>query len=169
MKILFISDIHGSANNLSVINNFSFDTLVILGDIYDNFSKDNDKVKNFILNNKDKIICVKGNCDSDYDFVNLNLPVNNDYIKIADDDLHIFCTHGHRYNYHNLSYLGLPSVLIYGHEHIPYIKRFNDMIYICVGSISKPRKGSKASFCIYDNKTFTIYAVDGEIIEKITI
>ena len=41
------------------------------------------------------------------------------------------------------------------------------MIFINVGSISLPKKGSEASFGIYENKTFTIYGVSGKELEKV--
>lgn len=174
MRILFISDIHGVKTNLDVIKNYEYDTLVILGDLYHNGYEDSNEfdnayIKDFIMNNRSKIICTKGNCDNSYDFIDLNLPVNDDYIKITDDGLNIYCSHGHRYNYRNLSYLGTAGVIIYGHEHVPSINNFNDVTYICVGSISKPRYGSLPSFCIYEDKKFTIYAVTGKVIDSIAI
>ncbi|MBE6148458.1 MAG: phosphodiesterase [Firmicutes bacterium] len=174
MKLMFISDIHGIKTNLNILNNYQCDKIIFLGDLYDNgyFNNpevDDEAVKQFILSNRDKIVCVKGNCDSEYDYKKLNIPVVSDYLKLEDNNLNIYCTHGHRYNFHNLSYLGTEGVIIYGHEHVPYIEKVNDIIYICVGSISRPRFGSEASFCIYENHTFTIYSVSGEIIDSITI
>ena len=169
MKILFISDIHGDAQNLNKLNTNYYDNIVILGDLFNGFTlNENIKVKDFIVNNRDKIVCVKGNCDSDYDFINLGLPCNKDYICIKDNNLNIYCTHGHRYNYRNLSYLGSSGIIIYGHEHVPSINVFNDVIYICVGSISKPRYGSDYSYCVYEDGNFTIYSITGEIVDFIT-
>ena len=174
MKILFISDIHGIKTNLNVIESLNYDVLVFLGDLYSlgynqSDEVDNDSVKKFIVNNRNKLICMKGNCDQSNDYINTNIPVNDDYIKFRQDGLNIYCTHGHRYNYHKLSSFDEPGVLIYGHEHVPYIEKFNNMIYICVGSLSKPRFGSKSSYCIYENRTFTIFAVSGEVLNMITI
>lgn len=174
MKILFISDIHGYTQNLKLLEKCEYDHLVFLGDLfycgYENEDIFNNKaVEDFLNANRDKIICIKGNCDSEYDYIKLNMPFSESYVKITDGCLDIYCTHGHLYNYRNLSYLGSPGVIIYGHEHVPYIKRFNDTTYICVGSISRPRYGSAASYCLYEKRTFTLYSVHGEILDKVTI
>ena len=174
MKILFISDIHGVITNLNVIRNHKFDKLVLLGDLYSSdvhtgMNNDNNEVDRLINEYNDKILCVKGNCDYLADYQRLEVAVSNDYLKITDEGLDIYCTHGDGYNYHKLSFLGTGGVIIYGHEHCPYIEKVNDVVHICVGSISKPRYGSKASYCIYENKEFIIYSVDGEIIDFINI
>lgn len=173
MKILFISDIHGIPDYLDVIDQYKYDELIVLGDLfsYGNESSNivgNAEVQKFLKNHYNKILCVKGNCDSGYDYRQINLPVNNDFLHLKIDNLNIYCTHGHLYNYHNLSFGEKSGILIYGHEHVPYIESFNDMTYICVGSISKPRYASKPSFCIYEDRIFTIYSIDGEIIDRIT-
>ena len=58
---------------------------------------------------------------------------------------------------------------MYGHEHIPYIKQELDMTYINVGSISLPRDGNPPTFMIYENKKFTIYDIDKNVINSITV
>ena len=60
-------------------------------------------------------------------------------------------------------------MLVYGHEHIPYIKKNNDMTYINVGSISLPRDGNKPTYMLYNNKKFTIYDIDGNVIDSIVV
>lgn len=170
MKILFISDIHGEYANLDVIDKFDFNKLIFLGDLYNHGNEITDNTFNDFCNKyRDKLICVKGNCDSDNDYKKLNIPLVGDYFTIKDGNINIVCTHGHLYNYHKLSHFDSSSVLIYGHEHIPYIEVENDIVYICVGSISKPRYGSKAGFCIYENHKFTLYSITGEIIDVISI
>ena len=61
------------------------------------------------------------------------------------------------------------SVLVYGHEHIPYIENHNNMLYINVGSISLPRNNNKPTYMIYENKTFTIYDVENNIVNQCKI
>lgn len=173
MKIVFISDIHGISENLNVIDSKDFDNLIILGDIYsngydENSINENDKVKDFLEKYKDKLICTKGNCDSDYIFKELGIPSNDNYIKFNDKSVIMYCSHGHNYNSHKCSFSNEDCVVIYGHEHVPYIEKRGNTIYICVGSISKPRYGSPASYCVYDSGTFTLYNVDGQIIDFIS-
>ena len=45
----------------------------------------------------------------------------------------------------------------------------DNMVYICVGSISLPRENSNASYMIYENKKFTLYDVNNEIIDSIIL
>ena len=44
-----------------------------------------------------------------------------------------------------------------------------DMVYINVGSISFPREGNLPTYMIYEDKTFTIYDIEGMIVDKITV
>ena len=60
-------------------------------------------------------------------------------------------------------------MLVYGHEHTPYIKNFGNMIYINVGSISLSRNSSNPSYCIYEDRTFTIYNINKEVIDKVEV
>lgn len=177
MKILFFSDIHGIKKNLSklekVIHKEKFDKIVVLGDLYNrefNNKKgmfDNQEVYNFLTKYKEKLIITKGNCD-------LNIEINDfrvykDYASIYVDDITFYLTHGNEYNYYNATQFDQKGILIYGHEHIPYIRKKQDMIYICVGSISLPRNDLGATYMIYENKKFTIYNIDNEVINEYEI
>ena len=77
MKILFISDIHGISKNLDkirvLINENNFDKIVNLGDSYycglsikGELEVNPNAVKNFLESIKDKLISLRGNCDSRY-------------------------------------------------------------------------------------------------------
>ena len=72
------------------------------------------------------------------------------------------------YNYDLGSFQSEIGVLIYGHKHIPSVNRINNMIYICIGSISVPRFGEK-TYCIYENNSFTIFDIDGNIIDYVEV
>lgn len=169
MKILFISDIHGIYDNLEYIKsldeNNNFDKIVILGDIYNNNSKYKCsvlKVKEFINNYYNKIIVIRGNCDNDIDIS------TRDLLLINVDGIDVYLTHGDKYNdIKNKIFKDKTGVLLFGHKHVPYIKKINNMIYVCVGSISLPRFNSKPSYVIYENKTFIIYDIYGNILDKV--
>ena len=47
---------------------------------------------------KEKLLCVRGNCDTEVDQMVLNFPVLADYAVIPVDDKLIYATHGHNYN-----------------------------------------------------------------------
>lgn len=169
MKILFFSDIHGIVDNLDYLknldNNKHFDKIVCLGDLYyDTSFKGNVdilKVERFLNSFSHKLICIKGNCDSETEYP---FRVFDDFI-INVDGLNIYCSHGHL----NFKNKFKNSIFIYGHEHIPYIRKKDDIIYICVGSISLPRGNSECSYLIYENNSFTLYTIYEEVIDKINI
>lgn len=172
MKILFFSDIHGKLDNLKYIDELertnNFDKIVVLGDLcsYSSYH-DSIDVINFLNKYLNKLIITRGNCDSEFvmKLINVSTP---DTVELKVDDLNLYLTHGHLYNY-SKNYKYHNGILIYGHEHIPYIKCENDMVYICVGSISLPRGNSKPSYLIYDNHKFTLYDIDKKIIDEIEV
>ena len=72
MKYMIISDIHGMTTNLPVIKDKldDCDKLIVLGDLYypefrNRLSPyyDPEYIKAFLITEKEKLICLKGNCD----------------------------------------------------------------------------------------------------------
>ena len=179
MKILFISDIHGITDNLDVIEkeiiDKQIDKLVCLGDLYyagptynQNHNVDSKEVHDFLTKYQDILICMKGNCDSIVDIKASDFPISDGLSLICIDDLDIYLTHGDEYSYNKNRKFNRKGILIYGHEHIPYIKKEDDMIYINVGSISLPRNDI-ATYAIYDNKKITIFDINHNIIDSIEL
>lgn len=179
MKILFFSDIHGIKKNLNhiekIINLKKIDKIVVLGDLYypgPNYDKkeeiDSLYVKNFLMNYQSKIICLRGNCDSDVDVKATDFPICSNLVLINTDQLDIYCTHGNEYNIDNNKKIN-KGILVYGHDHIPFIKKEDDMIYINTGSISLPKNDCEASYLIYENRGFILYDINENLIESIKI
>lgn len=175
MKIMFISDIHGIRNNLEKVKEryetLNCDKLVVLGDLYyigpRNKMKDYydiDYVKNFLESFKDNLICLRGNCDSEVDLMVSKFPIINELSLISLDNLDIYLTHGHIYNENNWNKEN--SILIYGHLHIPFIKEKNNSLFINPGSISLPKENNEPNYLIYDNKKFTIFDINDNIIAE---
>jgi len=178
MKILFISDIHGIDINMkkieTVIESEQIDKLVVLGDLYyagptynKEFEVNSMKVKDILTKYSDRIICLRGNCDSDVDIKASDFPICNNLSLICVDGLDIYLTHGNEYNIEKNRKFNRKGVLVYGHEHIPYIKKDKEMIYINVGSISLPKNDNKPTYMIYDNKKFTIYDIENNKLDCI--
>lgn len=172
MKLLFISDIHGIKTNLEKIKiqfiKNNCDYLVVLGDIFSCDFKDknhtSDSIKQFLLDFKGKLICLKGNCDSLKDLEKLKIE-NNDKELYQLPKTNIYLTHGHKYNEFNWSKDN--TILITGHTHIPKISRRGNNIFLNPGSISKSRAATKESYLIYNNGNFIIYDIEDNIIDKI--
>lgn len=174
MKILFFSDIHGVYDNLEVLKKLDekehFDKIIVLGDLFYHYGKDvPDKylILDFLNGFKDRISGTRGNCDT-YDDINICKFNIEDFLKLKVDGLNILCTHGHLYD--KYSDPSNSDIFIFGHEHIPYIDDSNkDKIFINTGSISLPRQNSRPSYLIYHDNKFTLYDIDGNIIDSINI
>ncbi len=132
---------------------------------------DSGYVLDFLNEMADKILCVRGNCDSNVDLKNLEFPVIKELSLIIDSGINIFITHGHIYNPSNLGKINtnLDTVLVYGHEHVPFIKRGMNMTFINVGSISLPKDNNKATYMIYENKEFSILDMEGNTVSRVRI
>lgn len=175
MKLMFISDIHGIKSNLEKVKNkfyeFQCDKLIVLGDLYyigprNQMHKDYDikAVEKFLEEMKEKLICIRGNCDSEVDLMVSNFPIINDISLIMTENHDLYITHGHIYNESNWKKNN--SILIYGHYHTPFIKKQETNYYINPGSISLPKNNYLASYLIVDETTATIYDIKDKIIAK---
>lgn len=174
MKLMVISDIHGIKVNLPKIKEkyeeFNCDKLVVLGDLY--YIGPRNKmiegydilgVQNFLESMKDNLICMRGNCDSEVDISVSNFPIMQDLSLIMMESKDIYITHGHIYNESNWSKEN--SILVYGHFHIPYIKKVETNYYINPGSISLPREG-KPTYLILEEEKATIYDIDDCVVAE---
>lgn len=176
MKLLFISDIHGIPDNLEMIEQKleteKIDKLVCLGDLYYSGPTyqnpvNSKEVFDFLIKYQKKLICMKGNCDSLVDIKASDFPISDGVSLINTDDLDIYITHGNEYSFDKNRKFNRKGILVYGHEHIPYIKKEKEMTYINVGSISLPRKNNNATYAIYNNKNITIYDIYDNIIDTV--
>ena len=165
MKILFASDIHGSAyycrRLLDIYKETKASRMVILGDILYHGPR-NDLPKEYapkeviaMLNPlKDQIYAVRGNCDTEVDQMVLEFPVLADYCVIADEKNVIYATHGHHFNEGNLPPLQKGDILLNGHTHVPKCVEHPDYIYMNSGSVSIPKEESWHGYMIYENGKF---------------
>ena len=175
MKYMIISDIHGMTTNLPVIKDKldDCDKLIVLGDLYypefrNRLSPyyDPEYIKAFLITEKEKLICLKGNCDRIKNITDNAFPMEN-IIKIDNDSYDIYATHGHLYNNRNWHHPN--SILLFGHYHIPFITKSNSNIFVNPGSISVPRGKEKPSYAILTEKDITIYDIDGQIIDQMKL
>ena len=168
MKVLIISDIHGSFNDLKEVleKETSFDRIVILGDILNGpvNRESKEKVADLLNVFKDKIISVSGNNDG---YLNELLEFDNSkYYNLINIDNRIwFLTHGHIYNRYNMPDINY-DIYLQGHRHVPLMSIENDKIYLNPGSISLPRQGTK-TYMFYEDNIFYLKSIEGDIIQKI--
>lgn len=181
MKIFFISDIHGSIECLNkALEQFhkeGADYIAVLGDALYHGPR-NDIPKNYapkevveVLNKyRNKIIAVRGNCDSEVDQMLLNYPMMNDYTVILYNGKRLFLTHGHIYNKENLPNIQAGDILIHGHTHIPLAEKMhNGIILFNPGSITIPKENNKNSYGILEDNILKVKDLHGNIIMDISI
>ena len=165
MKFLIASDIHGSAFYcdllLKAIEKENADRIILLGDILYHGPR-NDLPKDYapkkvieMLNPlKDKLLCVRGNCDTEVDQMVLSFPVLADYAVIPVGDKLIYATHGHNYNPEKLPPLAKGDILLNGHTHIPKCTEYENFVYMNPGSVSIPKEDSCHSYMMLENGEF---------------
>lgn len=172
MKVMCISDIHGSIENLKRaierLREENAEKLLILGDFSSYYHSSSDFEVAEILNNMaGSIIAVKGNCDNSYidDLFHFGLG----YLKTIDiNEIKVTLTHGHIYNRNNLPE-NCGKIFLSGHTHVGMIEKIGDRIIANPGSISKPRGGSNKSYLIIDEKNIELKTLSGETIKRINL
>ncbi|MDE6850541.1 MAG: phosphodiesterase [Clostridia bacterium] len=162
MKLLIASDIHGSAvwckKLLDAFNKEGADKLVLLGDILyhgprnplpDGYAPK--EVFGMLNPIADKIIAVRGNCDSEVDQMVLDFNVSSDYAEIFDGATKITLSHGHRL----VPPLGKGDVYITGHTHVPLnVIEKEGYLHLNPGSVSLPKENSAHGYIVYDKGEF---------------
>lgn len=181
MKLIIASDIHGSAyycrKLTKVFEKENADRLLLLGDILYHGPR-NDLPKDYAPKEviemlsplKDKIFCVRGNCDTEVDQMVLPLPILADYCVLALNDRIIYASHGHIYNQTNLPPLQKGDILLNGHTHVPKCTENEDFVYMNSGSVSIPKENSPHSYMLFENGTFYWKNIEnGEIYNSYSI
>ena len=181
MKILIASDIHGSAyyckKLLETFEKENADRLLLLGDLLYHGPR-NDLPREYapktvieLLNGlKDKIFCVRGNCDTEVDQMVLDFPILADYAVLPMNGKIVYATHGHIYNTSSLPPLQKGDVLLHGHTHIPVCEQTADYTYINPGSVSIPKENSPHSFILLEDCKFSWKNLEnGEVYKEFSL
>ena len=172
MKILFASDIHGSASAcekvLERVQTEKADRLILMGDLLyhgpRNDLPDRYAPKEVIrLLNESPLtpLCVRGNCDAEVDQMVLNFPIMADYALLPlENGSCAFLTHGHLFDREHLPPHKPGDVLVNGHFHVYAAEPAGDMFYVNPGSAALPKEHQEKSYMVYENGVFTIKALE---------
>ena len=175
MKFIIGSDIHGSAARVQKLLDRFYaekgDKLILLGDIY-NHGPRNPLPEEYapmqvaeLLNEiTDKLIVIKGNCDSEVDAMISRF----DFLEglcIVSGNKSVFCTHGHVYNRENPPKTAFDAVF-YGHFHTSFITEENGVIYANPGSVSLPKGGTLPAYIVLEEGAFTLKDLYGNVISE---
>ena len=174
MKLFFASDIHGCFESaqrmISAFEQSGAQHLLLLGDILNHGPRNAIpngyapmKVVELLNTYGDKIIAVRGNCDSEVDQMLLNFPMMADYNWVLlPDGRRFFLTHGHIYRADNLPHLGAGDVMASGHTHLPVAEKQGEIILFNPGSVTIPRGDHKASYGLFDGSRLSVVTFDGD-------
>lgn len=165
MKWMIASDLHGSAyycrKMLEAFEREGADRLFLLGDLLYHGPR-NDLPREYapkevipLLNGKkEKLLCVRGNCDAEVDQMVLEFPVLADYAVLPVGQRLIYATHGHIYHVKNLPPLAPGDVLLHGHTHVPAWTEFGQgNLYLNPGSVSIPKEDRPHSYMTMEGNT----------------
>ena len=173
MKWMIASDIHGSAyycrELLTAFSREGANKLLLLGDVLYHGPR-NDLPRDYapkeviaMLNAiKEKLLCVRGNCDTEVDQMVLDFPVLADYAILTEGERVIYATHGHVYNEQKLPPLQKGDVLLHGHTHVPKCVEHEEYLYINPGSVSIPKENSPHGYLILEDGHLVWKSLDGE-------
>lgn len=183
MKYLVLSDIHGDLTRLEKVLDFfekeHYDMLVILGDIM-NYGPRNGTpeglnalgVADRLNALCEKIIAIRGNCDSEVDQMLLKFPMLGDYAMLVINGKRFFLTHGHRFNPENMPWVG-HDVFFYGHTHKWLLEERAEgkcRIICNTGSITFPKGGNEPTFVtIEEDLTICVRDLEGKTIKELRV
>lgn len=175
MKLFIASDIHGSKYYAEKLKERFIqegaDMMALLGDIYYHGPR-NPLPKDYapmevakILNGmKDKLIVVKGNCDSEVDQMISEFSFTES-AKILVDNVVVTLTHGHKFNKDIMpEFPG--DVLAYGHFHVNFMERVGNTLVANPGSVSLPKENAVHGYIIIENNFVSQFDIEGNLIEK---
>lgn len=166
MKLLIASDLHGSARYckalLEAMEREKADRTLLLGDLLyhgprnDYPAEYDTRACTAMLNGvKERLLCVRGNCDAEVDQMVLEFPVLAEYCFLSVDGVNLFATHGHRYGPDNPPPLNRGDCLLCGHFHLPIREEREGYVYLNPGSLGLPKENLPHSYMVLDQGVFT--------------
>ena len=167
-KMLIASDLHGSASYchrlLERIEAEQPDRVLLLGDLLYHGPRNalpeeyNPPLVISMLDSiKEKLLCVRGNCDAEVDQLVLHFPIMADYAVLTLGERTVYATHGHVYGEQNPPPLCAGDILLCGHTHVPCCHVHETYTYMNPGSAAIPKEDSCHSYMLWENNAFTWY------------
>ena len=176
MKLIICSDIHGDLDSAKAIfaayEREGAEKILILGDLLYHGPRNDlpstyapKEVISLLNANKEKILAVRGNCDTEVDQMVLDFPILADYIFLSLDGLCVFATHGHHHNTDAPPALRKGEILLHGHTHVLKCEEFGKSnFYLNPGSVALPKENNPRTYMVYENRCFTVKDFDGNTI-----
>lgn len=173
MKILIASDVHGSAfyceKLIEAFKKEGAERLLLLGDILYHGPRNDlprdyapKKVASMLNEIKEKILCVRGNCEAEVDSLMLDFPIMAEYCILYAKNRLIFATHGHHFGEKTPPPHTKGDILLNGHTHVPACREYEDYVYMNPGSVSIPKENSQHAYMLLTDDGFVWKTFDGE-------
>ena len=171
MKLIIASDIHGSAywcgKLLELVEREQPDKLLLLGDLLYHGPR-NDLPRGYapkevipmLSGLREKILCVRGNCEAEVDQMVLPFPCLADHSQLFMDGTLFHLSHGHHQSPENLPPLPEGSIFLSGHTHVKRDEVIGTIRCLNPGSVSIPKDGSN-SCLIYEDGKFSFRILEG--------
>ena len=175
MKWMIASDLHGSAywteKLLAAFEREGCDRLLLLGDVLYHGPRNDlpegyapKQVIALLSAMKEKILCVRGNCEAEVDQMVLPFPVMADYAVMPVGSRLLYITHGHTHNMKSGLPLQRGDILLHGHTHVPACESFGDEnMYLNPGSVSLPKEQSHHGYMTLEDGLFLWKDMDSAV------
>lgn len=180
MKIAFISDVHGSypaaESVLQAADAWGAERIVVLGDMMYHGPRNPlpegyapGQVAALLNRYADRIVAVRGNCDSEVDQMLLEYPMMGDYAVICLPERDFFLTHGHVYDPDKHPALRPGTVLAFGHIHTPVARVRDGIVYFNPGSAALPKDPYPPTWGRYEAGVLEMVDFQGNVIERLDL
>ena len=171
MKFLIASDLHGSASAcqklLAAFAREGADRLVLLGDILYHGPRNDlpdayapKEVIALLSPLADRILAVRGNCDTEVDQMVLPFPILADYAVIPVGERLMYLTHGHKYGEATPPPMAKGDILLQGHTHVAGIKEKEGFTLLNPGSLSIPKENTPRGYVLLEDGLFSFRHLD---------
>ncbi len=171
MRILIASDIHGrlqAAKKLErVVLGLKPEKVLLLGDFLYNgprngVPEDYDPMGTAnILNRLAPIVtAIRGNCDSRVDESLLRFPLEDSRVLYL-NGFRCDLIHGDLLT-SDLIRVDRGDILMYGHTHVPVLKKKDGVFFVNPGSIAFPKEGFPPTYAVMDGGHFEIRSLEDE-------
>lgn len=172
MRCFFLSDVHGRhtslAQALSAFRREGADLLVLLGDVLYHGPRnglfegyDPQKSVELLTPLADRIVGIKGNCDSEVDQALLPFPFLCEYSHLVLDQTRFFLVHGHKYWGADRPPLTRGTVVASGHTHLYTLEERDGLVFFNPGSCSLPKGGNPPTYGLWDGRGLSVRTLDG--------
>ena len=180
MKLMIASDIHGSAKYCrQMLERFESERaqkLLLLGDLLYHGPRNElpeeyapKEVAAMLNSVKDRLLCVRGNCDAEVDQMVLDFPIMADYALLPFDFGNIYATHGHVHGKDAPPPLQRGDILLCGHTHVPRCEEKSGFVFMNPGSVSIPKENSDRGYMTLENGAFLWKRLGGEVYNEFRI